>query len=165
MLKEEELWVGEKVLIISENLTGIYKGEKRNDKIVVHTNRGLILCSLDDLRIEEELDLHPQKQVIQLPSKPAPAPEKKGNSIDLHIEALKPELAGSLPERIINHQLEQFQIFLENAINQRIPFITIIHGKGTGVLREHVRQILKSHPQVKLIQPSRDDGATEAWLS
>jgi dsDNA-specific endonuclease/ATPase MutS2 len=132
---------------------------------VVHTNQGQILCSLEDLRIEEELEFHPQKQVIQLPKKPGSTPERKGNSIDLHIEALKPELAGSLPERIINHQLDQFHIFLENSINQRIPFITIIHGKGTGVLREQVRQILKLHPQVKLIQPSRDDGATEAWLS
>lgn len=39
--------------------------------------------------------------------------------------------------------------FIDNAVMSGISVITIIHGKGTGVLKNAVRAHLKKHPQVK----------------
>lgn len=39
--------------------------------------------------------------------------------------------------------------FIDNAVMSGMTIITIIHGKGTGVLKNAVRAHLKKHPQVK----------------
>ncbi len=39
--------------------------------------------------------------------------------------------------------------FIDNAVMAGIPQITVIHGKGTGVLRAAVQQHLRRHPSVK----------------
>ncbi len=39
--------------------------------------------------------------------------------------------------------------FIDNAVMAGLPQITIIHGKGTGVLRTAVQQHLRRHPSVK----------------
>ena len=39
--------------------------------------------------------------------------------------------------------------FIDNAVMAGVPQITVIHGKGTGVLRAAVQQHLRRHPSVK----------------
>ncbi|MBQ4617434.1 MAG: endonuclease MutS2 [Clostridia bacterium] len=39
--------------------------------------------------------------------------------------------------------------FIDNAVMAGVPAVTIIHGKGTGVLRAAVQQHLRRHPSVK----------------
>ncbi len=39
--------------------------------------------------------------------------------------------------------------FIDNAVMAGVPQVTIIHGKGTGVLRAAVQQHLRRHPSVK----------------
>jgi DNA mismatch repair protein MutS2 len=38
--------------------------------------------------------------------------------------------------------------YLDRAYLSGMPFVRIIHGKGTGKLRESVRGMLKDHPHV-----------------
>ena len=44
--------------------------------------------------------------------------------------------------------LEMLDRYLEKAYMAGLPFVRIIHGKGTGKLRQEVRSMLKGHPQV-----------------
>jgi DNA mismatch repair protein MutS2 len=44
--------------------------------------------------------------------------------------------------------LEMLDRYLEKAFLAGLPFVRIIHGKGTGKLRQEVRSALKDHPQV-----------------
>ena len=50
-----------------------------------------------------------------------------------------------------------------------LPFIRIIHGKGTGKLRQEVRACLKAHPYVTSFEEGGDkeggEGVTVAKLS
>lgn len=58
--------------------------------------------------------------------------------------------------------------YLENAYRSGMPFVRIIHGKGTGALRQVVRTILNDHPVVSTHQlaprEQGGDGATVATL-
>jgi len=59
--------------------------------------------------------------------------------------------------------------YLDAAFLAGLPFVRIIHGKGTGRLREMVRQALKNNPQVKSCEPGGEkeggDGVTVAKLA
>jgi DNA mismatch repair protein MutS2 len=59
--------------------------------------------------------------------------------------------------------------YLDDAFLATLPFVRIIHGKGTGTLRRAVRQQLDRHPLVKSHRPGErgegDEGVTIAYLS
>ena len=58
--------------------------------------------------------------------------------------------------------------YLEHAYQAGMPFVRIIHGKGTGALRKVVRDVLSAHPAVASyeVAPANQggDGATVALL-
>jgi DNA mismatch repair protein MutS2 len=58
--------------------------------------------------------------------------------------------------------------YLDAAFLSGMPFVRIIHGKGTGKLREVVRQALHGHPHVRTFEPGGDkeggEGVTVAKL-
>ncbi len=59
--------------------------------------------------------------------------------------------------------------YLDSAYLAGLPFVRIIHGKGTGRLRQEVRRALSQHPHVKSFEPGGEkeggDGVTVAKLS
>jgi DNA mismatch repair protein MutS2 len=59
--------------------------------------------------------------------------------------------------------------YLDEAYLSGLPWVRIIHGKGTGVLRAAVRDALKDHPLVAVCEPGKDgeggDGVTVANLA
>ena len=62
----------------------------------------------------------------------------------------------------------QLDAFIDQAVMSNISTITIIHGKGTGLLRQAVHRRLKSHPSVKTFRlglfGEGEDGVTIAEL-
>ena len=48
----------------------------------------------------------------------------------------------------VEESLERTEKYLDNAYMARLPWVRIIHGKGTGALRDAIRDSLKSHPFV-----------------
>ena len=63
------------------------------------------------------------------------------------------------------YQLDQF---IDQAVMSNISIISIIHGKGTGLLRSAVHKHLKNHPSVKSfrlgVYGEGEDGVTIAEL-
>ncbi|HMP41226.1 MAG TPA: Smr/MutS family protein [Roseiflexaceae bacterium] len=53
---------------------------------------------------------------------------------------------------------ERLDRYLNDAYLAGLPFVRIIHGKGTGALRQVVRDILTSHPLVASIGGGGADG-------
>lgn len=63
------------------------------------------------------------------------------------------------------HRLSQY---LDSALLSNHPMVTIIHGKGTGALRDGVKVALKKHPQVERFEYSAanagGDGSTVVYF-
>ena len=59
--------------------------------------------------------------------------------------------------------------YLDEAYLSGLPFVRVIHGKGTGVLRQVVREQLATHPLVRSFQsaPPNEggEGVTVAVLN
>jgi DNA mismatch repair protein MutS2 len=62
----------------------------------------------------------------------------------------------NLRGRLVEDGIEQLDRYLEQAYAARLPWVRIIHGKGTGRMREAVRAALKDHPYVKSFEEARD---------
>jgi DNA mismatch repair protein MutS2 len=65
--------------------------------------------------------------------------------------------------------LESFETYLDGAFRAGLPFVRIIHGKGTGALRSAIREALRGHPLVREYEsaPANEggDGVTIALLA
>lgn len=63
---------------------------------------------------------------------------------------------------------DQLERYLDNAFRSNLPSVRIIHGKGTGALRQAVRRQLASHPGVSRSesggQGEGGDGVTIAYF-
>ena len=64
--------------------------------------------------------------------------------------------------------LDALDRYLDAAYLAGLPFVRIIHGKGTGKLRQSVREVLGQHPHVRSFEPGGEkeggDGVTVAKL-
>jgi DNA mismatch repair protein MutS2 len=69
-----------------------------------------------------------EKRAISLPASPG---------IELDLRGQRAEDA-----------LDELERYLDAAYLAGLPFVRIIHGKGTGRLRQAVREALSSHPHV-----------------
>ncbi len=88
--------------------------------------------------------------------------------IDLHIEMLH-ESPRDLPtDEIVRFQIKAFESFLAKAIRLNVPKIYVIHGIGTGRLRDMIAARLKRHPDVLMFKNEYHEkygfGATQVWL-
>jgi DNA mismatch repair protein MutS2 len=68
----------------------------------------------------------------------------------------------------VEEGLPKLERYLDNAYLARLPWVRIIHGKGTGALREAVRTLLRQHPSVAEFRNGESgeggDGVTVAKL-
>ena len=64
--------------------------------------------------------------------------------------------------------LQRLEGYLDDAYLENLPWVRIIHGKGTGAMRDAVRTALRGHPLVSKYRPGAlgegDDGVTVANL-
>ncbi len=68
----------------------------------------------------------------------------------------------------VEEGLQKLERYLDNAYLARLPWVRIIHGKGTGALRDAVRDLLRHHPAVSEFRAGDagegGDGVTVAKL-
>ncbi len=57
----------------------------------------------------------------------------------------------------LDEALEQVKNFIDEAIMLRMHEVHILHGKGTGILRDHIRQYLQGIPEVSTFMDEHVD--------
>lgn len=84
-----------------------------------------------------------QRTEASRPPPSVPRPESPG--LELHLRGLK-----------VDEALERLERYLNAAYLAGLPWVRIVHGKGTGVLRQAVRRELSHHPLVESYEPGKD---------
>jgi DNA mismatch repair protein MutS2 len=80
-----------------------------------------------------------------------------------------PPLEIDLRGMAADESLDELERRLDAAYLAGVPFLRIIHGKGTGKLRQAVRQALRNNPYVTSFEPGTEgeggDGVTVARIA
>jgi hypothetical protein len=88
--------------------------------------------------------------------------------IDLHIEKITDDWNGLSNHEIITLQLKTFEKYYDLAVAHMQPSLIVIHGIGTGRLREEIHEQLKHRKEVKTFvnqyHPAFGYGATEIFF-
>lgn len=150
---------GDKVFVPELNRNGIISGEPDGSEFVfVHMGVMKTKMNISKLRLIEN-----EKPTMTTKKKP----QKKVGRV-----GVKAERRGKMELDIrgcaCDDGIYQLDSFIDQAVMSNISIITIIHGKGTGLLREAVHRRLKSHPSVKSfrlgVYGEGEDGVTIAEL-
>ena len=74
---------------------------------------------------------------------------------------LPPPLELELRGQTVDEALPQIDQYLDRAYRAGLPWVRIIHGKGTGVLRQQVREMLAAHPLARSYETGKSDEGGE----
>lgn len=120
-----------------------------------------------------ELELVGQSPAAGTPEPGGKTSSPRSTLPDLSAQKRKPLDASLLPSpgveldirgTRVEDALEKLETYLDNAYLANMPFVRIIHGKGTGRLREAVRKVLQNNPHIKSFEAGLkgegDDGVT-----
>lgn len=89
--------------------------------------------------------------------------------VDLHIEKLASDWSRLSNFEILTLQINEFEKWYELALAHHLTSLIVIHGIGTGRLRDEIHEILKSKSEVKTFVNQYDPrfgyGATEIYFN
>jgi DNA mismatch repair protein MutS2 len=98
-----------------------------------------------------------------------PPPEEKAEPSRLTYEVPRAEARLDLRGCTVEEALERLDRHLDVVSLAGLPWVQIIHGKGTGALRRAVRDFLRTHPLVVSHRPGDEgeggEGVTVAMLA
>ncbi|HEY9089463.1 MAG TPA: endonuclease MutS2 [Anaerolineaceae bacterium] len=159
------LRLGDKVRLRSLRMEGVITALGEMDAEV----------QLGNLRVRARLDEMerpgaPTETSIAAAPPPAPANKEKSTATAGGASAMRASPGMELDLRGMRAEdaLDSLDRYLENAYMAGLPFVRIIHGKGTGRLRQVIREALRQSPHVRRHEAGMDteggDGVTVAHL-
>jgi len=126
---------GDKVFIHSMNQTGtVSSPPDSSGEVQLQAGILKIKVHVSDLSLEEE----------EAAPKFAPKSSGSGRGKTLHIST-EIDLRGMMPEEATSATDK----YLDDAFLSSLATVTVIHGKGTGAVRNAIHALLKRHPHVK----------------
>ena len=155
--------LGERVTVSTLNAEGVVTALGESDaEIQIGTLR--VRARLSDL-------LKGGGQSSSTASKPSPVSIKQkadGGTRTSVAVAKSPGMEVDLRGLMADDALDKMEKYLEQAFLSGLPFVRIIHGKGTGKLRQAVREALRGHEYVSSFEEGGDkeggEGVTVAKL-
>ncbi len=153
-----DLKLGEKVLVATLNAEGIITALGESDaEVQIGTLR--VRARLADLRKKsgEAVASNQPPVTSHQPAGKVSSPSAKSPGMEVDLRGLMSDEA-----------LDKLERYLEQAFLWGLPFVRIIHGKGTGRLRQAVREALRGHEYIKSFEEGGDkeggEGVTVAKL-
>lgn len=132
--------------------------------IVTSLDRGELEIQVGNIRLRANMD-----EVLHIVDKHPPSQIDNTASVKLPKEPISPGWELDLRGQHADDALHKLEQYLDNAYLAGLPFVRIIHGKGTGKLREAIRNYMNNYPQVSSLESGSEkeggDGVTIAKLS
>lgn len=167
--------VGDKVLVIDDDLSGIVASAKAGQ---------IVITTTDDIDLpfhENELILDQRFKVSRVIPKNEPDPKKPKRRIqsrkkaafipavevDLHIHQLTDNQRGMDNYDMLNLQIDTARDKIEWAHRSNIPKLVFIHGVGEGVLKQELDFLFQRYDYLKYYDADYQKygkGATEIYL-
>ena len=130
------LKAGDSVEIVSAGTRGtVLETPKPGEKVKVQAGILKIQVPASDLQLMDA-PAPAKKEPVRSGGARLSTPERYSTELDLRGERG-------------DEAVVELDRFIDNAVRLHLDTITIIHGKGTGVLRQRVHARLKNHPQIK----------------
>ena len=140
------LKLGEKVLIASLKSEGVVTALSESDaEVQIGTLR--VRAKFNDLE-KQSANSDQSKRKAPIETNYQPSAPKRQPTTGMEI---------SLRGKLVEDGLDELDKYLEKAYSAGLPFVRIVHGKGTGRMREAVRTALKDSPYVKSFEEARDN--------
>ena len=153
--KSQNIEAGDTVLVREYGQQGTVKRKLKDGKFEVQM--GILKMVLAEDEIEKQ-------NVAEVKSEQKAAPKPRVNTskaVNRANASARLDLRGQRYEAAMS-ELDQF---IDRALLNNLPSVEIIHGKGTGAIRQGVQEYLRSHRAVKNFNfTGPDQGATYAEL-
>ena len=147
--QKKQLHVGDEVLVETYGQRGILLEQLKNGDWKVQIGMLQMAIPYDELTLIKTSQQQQQEKVMTTVKKT----QSSGLSPRLDLRGERYEDA-----------MRQVEQYLDQAIVSGYPSVTIVHGKGTGALRQGIQELLSHHRQVKSFNyapaNSGGDGAT-----
>ena len=129
------------------------------------TKTDLVLKDID-LNQLVNLSVPPHKEEENFVSKKHSKAHKSRRIVDLHLHELLENTVGMSNFQKLSYQVEFAKTKINEAQKQRVRFVVLIHGKGTGKLRGEIRKMLNALNIVDYYDVSLEhiSGATEVQV-
>lgn len=160
-----ELWIGDLLKLKKSGRIGKFAGISPEQKVKVKIEGKIILTTPGNLEHAPDNHSDSATNFIPRPTIVKQVPKPLNSVLDLHMEVLNPSMINARPERIIDYQVNAAEDFIKDAIEDRLPKVEIIHGKGIGVLKmevEHLIHLYSDH--IKAQFPLNKGGSIEIWF-
>ncbi len=143
------LSLGERVTVSTLNAEGVVTALGESDAEV----------QVGSLRIRARLvDLQRKAQQEEIPEKKEERKTEAEGSGRAALSGTKsPGLELNLRGKLVEEGLDELERYLERAFSAGLLFVRIVHGKGTGRMREAVRGALKESPYVASYEEPKDN--------
>jgi len=133
-----ELRQGDTVFVTTLNKKGIVSGNPdKNGVVFIQIGVMRTKVNIENLRLIEKQDTKDKKSRGSVSKK---AISKVDRSISMECD---------IRGRASDEGVYEMDAFIDNAVMSGLKTVTVIHGKGTGVLRKAVHNRLRNHPLVK----------------
>lgn len=156
----DNLWVGDKILVKSAAEVGTFEKKINDTTAIIKFKIGTSEIPIDDMELANDKPIGPlitkkEKPVEKIIADDEPvnggfsilSKAEFKNEIDLHFEKLSSTKKESDYANVMDFQLRMCRAYLEQAIEFKLPEVKIIHGKGNGVLRAAVIDLLKEYKE------------------
>jgi DNA mismatch repair protein MutS2 len=138
--------LGEKVVIASLKAEGVVTALGESDAEV----------QIGSLRVRAKLsDLQKKVKEAEIQKRDSKIGNRESAAISRTAGA-SPGIELNLRGKLVEDGLDEMERYLEKAYSAGLLFVRIIHGKGTGKMREAVRKALKSSPYVASFEEPKD---------
>lgn len=131
------LQVGDTVLVRSINTKGEIMQLGKQDALVA-VGRLQMRAAYDDLEFKTRAETPPPSSYSGPTAHPSPG-------MELDIRGMR-----------VEEGIEKLSRYLDSAFLARLPYVRIIHGKGTGRLREAVRDIIRQNKHIRSWEEGKD---------